>query len=602
MSNELKRIKELYGENFAHLCRQLFPTILESEGILLKILTNSFNPSKFLYDDIMDQSQKENFRGLIFYWFEFDKTIIQEDNVTYIHISANKELKKERVITDKKPSELLSEAGYDLYECNTEEEIQSFKKYFRKGEELCTFNGGRLESDFVFFAVKKNAEKINRNDFIRPKRQDSYGTSVISIQFRRGDSNVLSIKNRYNHHVDNPDATFGNNLENIIRGLTYSFEQEYKLDIVYNKGNFELNNYFIANCGMYFKYNAEIDRVYYCANNTIIRDGKITKLDPCRYLLIDYFIIDLQNKTITMEENGDEFVDSFLGNIGEIDKLSILNTEYGKEITITPKDKEKKNTIIKINKTNGIIGVYDANLKFGDRDYLKYCNRLTELDVPSVKETGINFLSDSENLEELNMPSAVKIGDNNLFFNKGLRKISLESAVSIGSNLLYNNEIINEINMPLVETIDDDFIPSANGISDVRFDSLIRIKNNFLHNNKSAKVIIMPFVQEIGKEFMSENTVVEKVYMPLVTRVGDFFLNNNTSLIEIDLPSLKIMGSSCLFHNTSIERASLPSIKIMGPSCFGLNQKICNQLYQQINKYRETVCQSDTSQLYSSHV
>ena len=602
MSNELKRIKELYGENFAHLCRQLFPTILEIEGKLLKILTENFYPNKFLYDDIMDQSQKENFRGLILYWAEYYRTITQEGNVTFIRISDNNEFKTEKLMTDKKPSELLSEVGYDLYECNTEEEIQSFKKYYRKGEELCTFNGGRLESDFVFFAVKKDVGKINRSDFSRPKRQDLYGTSVISIQFRRGESNVLSIKNRYNHHVDNPDATFGNNLENIIRGLTYSFEKEYKLDIVYNKGNFELSNYVIDNVGTYYKYNAEIDRVYYCANNIIIRDGKVTKLDPCRYLLIDYFIIDLQNKTISMEENGDEFVDSFLGSISDIDKLTILNKNYGKEITVTPKDKEKKSIVIKINKTNGIIGVYDSNLEYGDKNYLKYCNGLTELDVPNVKKTGYDFLSDSENLEVLNMPSAVEIGDNNLYFNKALRKISLESAISIGSNLLYNNGIISEINMPLVETIDNDFIPNANGITEVRMDSLIRTKSNFLHNNKSAKIVIMPFVQEIGGFFMSENTAIEKIYMPLVYRIGDFFLSNNTSLTEIEFPLLRIMGTSCLFHNTLIESAYLPLLKAMGPTCFGLNKKICNQIYQQIYKNGVIKYQSDTSQLYSAHV
>ena len=36
-SKELKRIKKLYGENFMHLCRELFPTLLEQEGLLTEI-------------------------------------------------------------------------------------------------------------------------------------------------------------------------------------------------------------------------------------------------------------------------------------------------------------------------------------------------------------------------------------------------------------------------------------------------------------------------------------------------------------------------------------------------------------------------------------
>ena len=41
-SNELKKIKKLYGEKFMHLCRELFPTILEKEGALTEILNSTF--------------------------------------------------------------------------------------------------------------------------------------------------------------------------------------------------------------------------------------------------------------------------------------------------------------------------------------------------------------------------------------------------------------------------------------------------------------------------------------------------------------------------------------------------------------------------------
>lgn len=38
MVEELKQIKKIYGEEMMHLCRSLFPTILEHEGVLLHIL------------------------------------------------------------------------------------------------------------------------------------------------------------------------------------------------------------------------------------------------------------------------------------------------------------------------------------------------------------------------------------------------------------------------------------------------------------------------------------------------------------------------------------------------------------------------------------
>ena len=70
MNEELKHIKKIYGEQMMHLCRDLFPTILEEEGVLLKILQNTFAPSHRIAKDIMDNDYTEDFRGLIArkYW------------------------------------------------------------------------------------------------------------------------------------------------------------------------------------------------------------------------------------------------------------------------------------------------------------------------------------------------------------------------------------------------------------------------------------------------------------------------------------------------------------------------------------------------------
>ncbi len=194
-TDELGKIKKRYGENFMKLCRELFPTILEEEGKLYEILYSSFsNNSRTLYQDILDNGLKAEFKRYI-----YDKANIKDT-----------EVKEEETRT---PKEILEEAGYDIIECTTEEEIQSFRKYYRADEELCTFNGGRLDSCYVFWAVKKGAENIKRSD--KPRREDEYGTSVMSIQFNKEGLCTVSIKNRYNHTVENPDATLGNNLDRI---------------------------------------------------------------------------------------------------------------------------------------------------------------------------------------------------------------------------------------------------------------------------------------------------------------------------------------------------------------------------------------------------
>ena len=66
-SNELRKIKKVYGENFMRLCRALFPTLLEQEGMLYEILSSSFSDNcKNLYEDIIKVNCEEKFKSYIY--------------------------------------------------------------------------------------------------------------------------------------------------------------------------------------------------------------------------------------------------------------------------------------------------------------------------------------------------------------------------------------------------------------------------------------------------------------------------------------------------------------------------------------------------------
>lgn len=111
-SKELKKIKKIYGEKFSHLCRELFPQILEQEGMLLQILQEKFSKNcNTLYETIKSTEMIEDFKDLIYN--SFDK---------------NREEQGEKEENEKNPYEILEEAGYDLYECLTEDDIQGYKK------------------------------------------------------------------------------------------------------------------------------------------------------------------------------------------------------------------------------------------------------------------------------------------------------------------------------------------------------------------------------------------------------------------------------------------------------------------------------------------
>lgn len=140
MNSDLKIIKKKYGENMMKLVRKLFPTLLEENGLVSRIILNNFYSYHDLYTSIVSNGMEELFKE-------------------YIYNQVKKDKEKEKTETMKTPKELFFLAGYELYECNSNREIEFFEKYYAKGEELCTFSDKeRLSKCYVFFAVKKNID------------------------------------------------------------------------------------------------------------------------------------------------------------------------------------------------------------------------------------------------------------------------------------------------------------------------------------------------------------------------------------------------------------------------------------------------------------
>ena len=59
-----------------------------------------------------------------------------------------------------------------------------------------------------------------------------------------------------------------------------------------------MKNYVRGRDGKFYKYNYEINNVYYCTDNVIIDNYEVKKLEKERYILLDYFIIDLKEKIL----------------------------------------------------------------------------------------------------------------------------------------------------------------------------------------------------------------------------------------------------------------------------------------------------------------
>ena len=499
MIDDLKVIKKLYGEKMSHLCRELFPTLLEEPGYLSNLLQEKFEPSKILYEDIIINGMKEPFKNFIYSFSD------QED--------------MDLPVT-KTPTELLSDAGYDLYECKTEEDIDKFRHFYAEGEELCTFDGGRLSRCYVFFAVKRGAEKLKRRDFTNPSRQDEYGTSVISIQFSRGASNTLSIKNRYNHAVDNPDATFSNNLDNIILGLTDSFEKEYGYNLSHNRSGFEIPGYVNAN-GKYYKYNYELDNIYYCPNNIIIDNFEVKRdfHQMERYILVDYFIIDLQEKKVFPYKERTPSAD--IARVMIVHKLS--------EDPFFKTFKHIKDIKVIKNKSNGnkVIYIYTKHKEPIEIEINK-ANQMVRYKNNHIRKLPNKFLAYNRYLNVLELNNVIKTGKNCLYFNTALEYLSLEKIYEVGEGFLYRNKSIKRAIFPKYFFINDGFL----GWDKLWDPQPVGVKNPIANKIKDSEMYIGIFelFHLISKVIMKETI---KISNKLMNKQQMDFEDENIKIVSI---------------------------------------------------------------------
>ena len=527
MNSDLKILKKKYGENFSKLCRNLFPSILEEEGTLVSIITSLFKESHFLYDDLIKYNMVYSFQKLVMN--EYGK-------------------KTNSVIdTGKSPYELFKEQGYTLKECHTNEEILSYKKYYAKGEELCTFNDNRLKTNRVFFAVKDNALEIERKS--EPQREDEYGTSVLSLQFTI-DTNYLSIKNRYNHTVNNPDATYQNNLENIAEGLTYSFEKCLGIKQSNAQGDFEIPNYVRAADGKYYRYNFECNNIYYCPDNIIIDSFNEVSFPKEKYILFDVFLLDLVDKKL--EKYDKSCYDGAEKIFSNIKSIKIENNGDTKGIYIICEDDIR--VYFQLNKYNQIISVVMDGVEI----------------IPSF------FLLRSFSIKSFSSKDTIKIGDYFLTKCENLEYIYLPKCEIIGNSFAYSSKLLKSINLPNVRKIGDEFLTCNEIIENIYMPNLQAVGNGFLYYNEKLKTLFLPNLERIGNYFMNENISLEKCDLPKLNKVGSSFLARNTCLKEFNAPNIMTIDSYFLRRNQELIYLYLPNIEEIKDDFLASNKRIRN--------------------------
>ena len=525
-TTELKKVKKIYGEKFKNLCRDMFPVILEQDGKLLSILESKFSHNcNSLYESITENGLETEFKNLIFEEFEPKKEKIEK-------------------IEERSPYEILDEAGYNLYECKTEDDIQNFEKYYAPNEILCTiYMGGRLNTRDCFFAVRKDVDKIRREDFINPQKEDEYSTSVLGIQFTRDAMCTAQIISRYNHTVSNPNCTLGNDLDRLAPGLSQSFtnllkERGLNFNNSQIKTGFEIPGYTLARDGKYYKYNMEVNGTYYCPNNIIIENGAPREAIPLdRGMVIDNFCIDFKSKEIKLLD--DRIKDSFVEGLQDIEKTEVKKLENDAKVIKVYLSNKEKPVVIGVDKDNQIV---------------KYENQY-------LQQVGYRFLYNNTALAELNLPELQQVGEGFLWNNTALTELNLPELQQVGDRFLEDNTTLMELNLPKLQLAGHRFLFNGTLLTKIDLSELKRVGDCFLFRNIALTELNMPDLQQVGDDFLKWNTALNKIDLPKLQQAGGYFLYNNTSLTELSMPKLKQVGNFFMYNNTTLNKLNLPELE-----------------------------------------
>ena len=520
MADMFKKIKKQNGERFAKAIRAYDNGIFDIENL----------------DKIVKYAGRE-----------------AEPIMDYLVSLKNVEIAEHTV--SKTPLQLLDEAGYDAYYADTLEKQNAISKYYADeetlrnlasqdlishqyapyGEGLCTFRDPhRFEKYHIINAVRKDVDDIRREDFPNPEREDKYGTSVLSIQVLKT-GGFISIKNRYNHTVQNPDNTLNSNPDNIIEGLSMAIKQHFNVDFSSKKAYLPWGYTYIND--KLIKYEREENNIY-VGDSFYVKDGEVTELNKDYQEMIEHaFILDKKNGTIT-DICG---IDSAFADI-------LQNEITGKKISVS-KDKENDTTTI---------------LADGQEVCTLQSGKITRLNLLETTELPDNFLSKFklDSLQELTAPKLKRIGDNS--FNEVFRfKMVLPELEEIGNRSFFNGSHY-DLDMPKLKKVGVSTLNYWSPPKDYRFDCLEEVGDSSLSHIKTSS---FPRLKKVGSHFCETSLQYEEnLYVPELEEVGNKCFCNIHEISEINFPKLRIAGHNFLraVGDSSNKRINLPNLEQVG--------------------------------------
>jgi hypothetical protein len=348
---------------------------------------------------------------------------------------------------------------------------------------------------------------------------------------------IYKNKNRYNHTVNNPDATFNNNPDNIIPGLSTSLKKHFDVD--FNASQSKMPNNFRLLHDQFVYFNNEFNNTYF-GPDYYFSGNKITKLNTDYEVMMDYYILNIKTGTVQdIAGLNDSTYKTFQDIYGLNDSTYKIFQDIfrNKKITVRTSPNNKHERMIYADDTH-VLSVEKGEI--------------TELNLPTIKNIGDHFLAFNKRLKKFYAPKLESVGDNFLVCNEQLTELDLPSLKTVGHHFVSNNTIITKFNAPLLEKTDHCFLKDNQGLTILELPSLRILSTYGLYYSVSLSKLYAPKLEKIGYKVMLKNQNLTELILPSLQEVGDNFLSENKKLKTFRAPKLKIIGEKFLASNTEL--------------------------------------------------
>lgn len=462
------------------------------------------------------------------------------------------------------PIKLLDRAGYNAYVVHNLAEQNAIEKYFARGEELCTFHDPhRFEKYYIINAVRKDVDNIRRADFKNPKREDEYGTSVISIQVLKT-GGFISIKNRYNHTVENPDNTLNSNPDNIIPGLADAIKHHFNVDFASHHVDLPINYTTMNN--QILKYNLEVENTY-IGPDFYARDGRVFDINKDYEIILDTIVFNTKTKEFKSiaHADGDWQMISALSTAINGQKVKIQNADNGTKILIA-----------------------------GDTPIVTFQNgQILSLNLPNVREIGNYFALDCQKLTSVSMPDLETMGANCFQFNT-LEHVNMPKLREIGEMSFYKCRNLQEINLPQVQKMGSFCFTGVYQLKNVNMPQLRYVGDHMFHTAPALTVLDLPNLQRMGQNCVM-NAQLKTVNLPQLQSVDNNCFVNDCGVTELDLPNLQHMGNVVFYDAPQLRSVNAPKLQNMGAFCFRASQNATHVYMPQLQHISQGCFESNAT-------